>query len=330
MNNRQKYRIIILSFLCIPMVVLAQKNRYGMTISTNTTGECSIERRVEVEKLIDLSKLTDLCVKYKYIADKIQPEDYTGCKTSSFVYKDYGTYQLKMEVDIPAKTKGPFPFIIYVHGGGWAGGSLNGFVNQSKYLASRGIAGVRISYTLKKQNGHFEQGMQELEDAFQFVKQHAGEWNLDIDRFGYAGGSAGTPLGALAAMQKENCKLFIGANGIYDFTYTDNTGSFPGKNNSYLKNYNNLEKLKEISPFHQIPKKNPPAVILFHGTADITIPYQQSLLLYDKIKQVGGRAEKRIYPNYMHAFYGMNSSDKYEEITIEMYKFANEILNKKP
>lgn len=65
------------------------------------------------------------------------------------------------------------------------------------YLASRGIAGIRISYSLMSQGGTFNQGMQELADAFAFVQAHAAEWGLDMTRYVYAGGSAGTPLTSL-------------------------------------------------------------------------------------------------------------------------------------
>jgi len=317
-----------MALLYVSVHAMAQRNRYGMTIIKQQSGDCGIDRQAEFEKLIDLTTLTDLCTPYKYAAEKITHQDYNGCKTSSFVYKDYGAYQLKMEVDIPTHSNGPYPFIIYVHGGGWANGSLNGFANQSKFLATRGIAGVRISYSLKKQQGHFDMGMEELEAAYQFVKLHAQEWNLDLTRLGYAGGSAGAPLASLATVKNKNCKLFIGANGIYDFTYTAHTGSFPSGSNSYLKNHQSGDKLKEISAMHHIPKENPPAVALFHGTADVTIPYQQSLLFYDAVTKKGGLAEKHIFPNYSHTFYNKDVSDKYEDITIAMYNFANKIFNK--
>lgn len=322
-----KKRLVVLALIFISAFSYAQKNRYGMVIKKTDDG-CTIDRREEVEKKIDLSKLTDMCVRYKYVPDKIQEKDYANCTTKSFIYKEYENYKLEMQIDIPNEGKGPFPFIIYVHGGGWAGGSVGSFGDQSKYSASRGIAGVRIAYTLKKKKGNFDQGMEELEAALQFVKQHATEWNFDMTRFGYAGGSAGTPLASLAAM-KNSAKLFIGANGIYDFTLKSHVGSFPGNSNSYLRDYKSESKLKEISAIYHIPSKNPPAVIVFHGTADVTIPYQQAVYLCDAIKKNGGKAEQKIYPNYMHAFYSKTGSDKFEEITMEMYRFANEVFNKK-
>ena len=108
-----------------------------------------------------------------YVPNLIGDNDYAHCTTTTYTYKTYGTYSLSLEVDIPKLTTGSHPFIIWVHGGGWTGGSMGNFSNQSKYLASRGIAGVRISYSLVAQGGNFDLGMQELADAFAFVQAHA-------------------------------------------------------------------------------------------------------------------------------------------------------------
>ena len=264
----------------------------------------------------------------RYKPDLIKEKDYSQCTTLKFTYKTYDTFSLYLEVDIPKQSKGPHPFIIYVHGGGWANGSLTSFQSQSTYLASRGIAGVRISYSLMLQGGTFNKGMQEIADAFAFVQAHAAEWGLDMTRFGYAGGSAGTPLAALAAMQHNGngCKLFMGCNGIYDFT-NNLQGSF-GRNSPYLKEYPKQESRKVISPIHAIPEKdsNIPAVIVFHGTADFTISHLQSVALCDAVIAKGGRAEKNIYENYVHAFYAKGNSDVFEDITIKMYAFAHSVF----
>ena len=127
---------------------------------------------------------------------------------------------------------------------------------------------------------------------------------------------------------RNGAQLFVGLNGIYDFT-DEKRGSFPGKTNAYLRNHKTPELLKEISAYYQVPAKNPPAVITFHGTADMTIPYQQSIKLCEAITKAGGVAEAITYPNYTHSFSARNSSDKYEEVTLKLYEFASNILYKK-
>jgi acetyl esterase/lipase len=313
------------------MLVSAQKNRYGMALE-GTEGNYRLKDSAKICPLIEggcATLLADAFVKMpSYQPNLIKEGDYTNCTTLKFTYKKYDTLSLYMEVDIPTGTKGPHPFIIWVHGGGWANGNLSSFQNQSTYLASRGIAGIRISYSLMSQGGTFNKGMQEMTDAFEFVKAHAAEWGLDMNRFGYAGGSAGTPLASLAAMKHNGngCKLFMGCNGIYDFT-NNLQGTF-GKSSPYLKEYSKQESRTAISPVHNIPSQpaNVPAVIVFHGTADFTISHWQSVALCDAITAKGGRAEKHIYKNYVHAFYGRGSSDVFEDITMKMYAFAKSVF----
>lgn len=330
--NQSKYFLFCILLLNGSLsFVLAQKNRYGMALSGSESNYVLKDSSKICPLIVDGCEAlpADAFTAYTDFQPKlISDNDYTQCTTLNFTYKTYPTYTLNLEVDIPNFGKGPHPFIIYVHGGGWAGGNLSAFKNQSTYLASRGIAGVRISYSLLSKGGTFNLGMQELSDAFAFVKEHAAEWGLDMTRFGYAGGSAGTPLASLAAMKHNGngCKLFIGCNGIYDFTQ-NLQGSF-GRSSAYLKEYPTPESRIAISAIHNIPLKasNIPAVIVFHGTADFTISYLQSVALCDFVSKKGGRAEKNIYNYYVHSFFNKGSSDRYEDITLKMYNFAQSVL----
>lgn len=323
--------LLFFLFNCSHSFLFAQKNRYGMAL-TGSEGNYALKDSAKICPLIEggCSALPAdaYTVLARYKPELISEKDYAECTTLKFTYKTYDTFSLYMEVDIPKQSKGPHPFIIYVHGGGWANGTLTSFQNQSTYLASRGIAGVRISYSLMSQGGTFNKGMHEMADAFEFIKAHAAEWGLDMTRFGYAGGSAGTPLASLAAMKHNGngCKLFMGCNGIYDFT-GNLQGTF-GRSSPYLKEYPKQENRTVISPIHAIPEKvaNIPAVIVFHGTADFTISYLQSVALCDAVSKKGGRAEKNIYENYVHAFYGKGGSDRYEDITMKMYAFARSVF----
>jgi len=333
MNIRSKLFWILLLFAAglSHSTLSAQKNRYGMVLS-GSEGNYTLKDSSKICPLVQggcnalpadaFTTLPD------YKPDLISDEDYTQCTTLKFTYKTYDTHSLSMEADIPKQGAGPHPFIIWVHGGGWANGTLTALKNQSTYLASRGIAGIRISYSLMPQGGTFNQGMQELADAFAFVQAHAAEWGLDMTRYGYAGGSAGAPLASLAAMKHNGngCRLFIGCNGIYDFR-NNLPGSF-GRISPYLKEYYSQDSRNIISAINNIPENvsNIPAVVVFHGTADFTISYLQSVALCDSVLKKGGRAEKNIYENYVHAFFNKGNSDRYEDITLKMYGFARSVF----
>jgi acetyl esterase/lipase len=293
---------------------------------TEKDGAYILRDQSQICNTIDCESLpADIYDEYIYTEKLIFPQDMRYCASTNYIYKDYGSYSLAMEVDIPVLTAGPHPFIIYVHGGGWSGGNTSVFENHSRYLASRGIAGIRITYSLTGQGGNFDKGMQELADAFVFIQEHADEWDLDMERFGYAAGSAGTPLAALKAMKQQGCKLFLGFYGIYDFQNNLN-GDF-GKTSSYFGNYTTTESRNVISAINYIPENNIPAVRLFHGTADYTLSYLQSSALNDSILKKGGDSQFFQYETYDHSFLNRGVADIYEEIIIKMYESAKNVFN---
>ncbi len=316
--------VFIFAGIVASVAVMGQKNRYGMSLS-GEKGNYTLSDRAEICALVDCNKLpADVYLEYKHQDLNVSPNDYAYCKTTTYVYKTYGTYSLSMIVDVPQLTEGPHPFIIYVHGGGWSGGNASAFENQSRYMASRGIAGVRITYSLTGQGGNFDIAMQDVADAFAFVQAHASEWNLDMSRFGYAGGSAGTPLASLQAMKQSGTKLFMGCNGMYDFQ--NNLDGNWGKTSAYFVNYPNVSNRGAISSINYIPDTDIPAVALFHGSADFTISCKQSSAFASAVSAKGGRAECHIYDYYVHGFFNRGSTDKFEEVMSEMYAFAKDVF----
>ncbi len=328
-----KRTILTAILVAAALTAAAQHNRYGMNLTPGPARTWTVTNAANISKIFDLGTLPPekLYTPYRTTPVRIADEDYKGCTTSEkYIFKDYGTYKLDMVVDLPIEGTGPFPFIIYVHGGGWRGGNTSTLAYQSKYLASHGIAGVRITYTLVKDGGNIALGMREMDEAFDFIAAHADDWHLDMTRFGYMAGSAGTPLAALSAFKRDNCRVLMGCNGIYDFTdprKTDAEGLalFAGVplEHPYFKGITEGE-LRGFSPIHNLRPGHIPAIIVFHGTADTTISYLHSVALTDRAKALGGVVDCRIYPGYIHAFYGRSVSDLYEEITISMLRFAGE------
>ncbi len=111
----------------------------------------------------------------------------------------YGTHERHVLDFWKAESKTPTPLVFVIHGGGWQNGEkerVNRFVNVETLLA-RGISVVSINYRLIK---HAEAEkvvppvkapLHDAARALQFVRSKAAEWNIDKQRIGAAGGSAG-------------------------------------------------------------------------------------------------------------------------------------------
>lgn len=98
-----------------------------------------------------------------------------------------------------ADSNKPTPWVFVIHGGGWVGGSkevASSAADVSKLLKA-GISVVAINYryvSIAKEEGvkpPVKGPMDDCARALQFVRSKAREWNLDKQRVGAAGGSAG-------------------------------------------------------------------------------------------------------------------------------------------
>lgn len=98
-----------------------------------------------------------------------------------------------------AESDAPTPVAFVIHGGGWQGGSkerLQRFADAPTLLRA-GISVVAFNYRYVKQAVELgieppvKAPLHDAARALQFVRSKAKEWNLDKERIGAAGGSAG-------------------------------------------------------------------------------------------------------------------------------------------
>jgi acetyl esterase/lipase len=217
---------------------------------------------------------------------------------------------LDMFIEVP-EGKGPFPVIIFIHGGGFVGGDKSNFTHQSFAVAQKGIVGVSIEYRLRGHGGTYAQFIEDAMDAIDFVRKHAGEYNIDFSRLALSGGSAGAYLSSYAAMKTPECICYVGYNGGYDVGAKESSRVPSGLS------------LKDISPILMI-KTPPPATLLFHGKEDTTIDYKRSVSFAEAIKAKGGTAEVMLYDGQKHSFF--NKEPYLTETTNAMVKHVVEVL----
>lgn len=212
-----------------------------------------------------------------------------------------GVHNIPLALVLPERG-GPFPVVFWVHGGGWSGGTATESKASdgpfAEYLAKHlGVATAGVAYRCKGSKGNFSQAMEDVLDAYKWVESHAAEYNIDIERSAFAGGSAGTPLSALAAQRAAGAICYIGLNGIYNFVR--NPGSGFGNGDAYGLR---IPSAKANSAIFNL-KTPPPDTILLHGTEDTTINPQQSVLFGEAIERAGGKARVVLYEGEPHAFF---------------------------
>ena len=301
-------------------------NRYGMKLKENGDGTYSLLQESKYRRLgKDVSKLPDVLQLYTPHNERLQSKMYKGVETQDIVFKKYKDYELVMTVD-KAVSSTPTPFMIYVHGGGWARGNNSSSKTLSQYLAKQHqIAGFRVSYTLAPQSGaDVKVSIQDILDALTYIQQHAKELNVNPNVYGFLGTSAGAHLAAVAAM-KTKAKLFIGYSGIYDLQKAAITTKTKDKERIAYFCGRDPKVLYDASPINLIPKKNVPAAMLVCGTYDVTVEYEQSQMFADALKKNGGVVDLEVYPYYDHNL-SSKTSDKMEEIFFKSVEFVNKYL----
>ncbi|MBP3382512.1 MAG: alpha/beta hydrolase [Tidjanibacter sp.] len=300
-------------------------NRYSMELLPNEDGTYRL-RNHDRYKFINLDEVPDLLTVYEHrpIASS---KHYKSCVSEEYVYKTYPEYELKLIVD-RAVSDTPAPFVVWIHGGGWTKGNNNAFRVSSQFMAvQKGIAGVRIAYTLSHQPGaKIELSMEDIADAVKWVQKHAKELNIDPKSFGFCGQSAGAHLSAASAMTIKGTKAMVGYAGPYNFL-TSNDGVVNTNDRKRTRYFHNLDKdvLEAYSPVYMIPKKKIPAVMLFHGTGDCLVDYTQSVEFAEALRAKGGEVDLRIYPYYDHNMHGQRSDVGHELLMLTADFFAEKL-----
>ncbi|MDB6120301.1 MAG: alpha/beta hydrolase fold protein, partial [Verrucomicrobiaceae bacterium] len=109
----------------------------------------------------------------------------------------YGPHSKQVMHFWKAESSKPTPLLFFIHGGGWMGGDRTGVAGFLKPMLDAGISVVSVEYrfipeaTADKVVPPVKGPLGDAARALQLVRSKAKEWNIDKERIGAAGGSAG-------------------------------------------------------------------------------------------------------------------------------------------
>ena len=238
-------------------------------------------------------------------------------------YDDDHTAQ-KLDV-YPVKSGKPAPAMVFIHGGGWRGGSkkhVPGFLLKAH--AEGWLAVVSVEYRFTDVAVHPAQ-VNDCARAIQFVRHSAKKWNIDPKRIAVTGGSAGGHLSAYVALQDDEAKpaskdpverqssrvLFaIPFAGPTDWrllnriahghpAYRQLIGYKPGTPASEMA----ADRIKDVSPVSFVSADDPP-ILIVHGDADRIVPIEHAKVLEAALKKAGVPVELHVVKGGTHAVAG--------------------------
>ncbi|MGD9735020.1 MAG: alpha/beta hydrolase [Solirubrobacterales bacterium] len=103
-------------------------------------------------------------------------------------------YATTAEICVP-KGEGPFPTMLYMHGGGWCWGKAEYVRKLAMSIAARGHVVVNLSYALAPEHP-FPYALEESIHAVRWMSANAREWNGAPGPVAIGGASAGANLAA--------------------------------------------------------------------------------------------------------------------------------------
>jgi acetyl esterase/lipase len=219
---------------------------------------------------------------------------------------EYGTgggRPLKLHVLRPKEpARLPLPVVVWVHGGAWSAGNRDGGIGRLAPLAQKGYFCASIEYRLSGE-ATFPAQIEDCKCAVRFLRAKAKHFNLDPDRVGVWGASAGGHLVALLGTsayvkelegkggwpeQSSRVQAVCDFCGPIDLLRAGAKGGAKGPIGKLLGGAPADQKDKAVlaNPITHITKDAPPFLIV-HGEKDTTVPLVQSELLRDALKKAG-------------------------------------------
>ena len=236
-------------------------------------------------------------------------------------YRTVDGVSLTMDVYTPkGKGSGPFPAVMYVHGGGWKAGDKGegaGFTEAPELLA-RGYVVVSINYRLAPKYTVPIQ-IEDVKYAVRYLKSNSKGFNIDPDRLGAMGSSAGGHLVSLLGVTGPE----DGLEGDFDLpakssrvrAVVDMFGPADLEEAAFAKLQAKtvqdafglhdlgeaaLPVLRKYSPVTYVSQDDPPFLIV-HGDKDATVPLSQSEAFYKALKEAGVPATLLVVKNGGHS-----------------------------
>jgi acetyl esterase/lipase len=223
-----------------------------------------------------------------------------------------------MSIYKPDKSVDNGTAIIICPGGGYRilAASLEG-TDVAKELTKWGITAFVLKYRLPHDSIMHDKSIGPLQDAqraIQLVRERAAEWNIDPEKIGIMGFSAGGHLAATASTRFSETVIANPKNTslrpdfsvlIYPVISFNDEIANKGSKESLIGKNPNLQMVEKFSN-ELVAGTNTPPAFLVHASDDSPVPVKNSLAYYEALHKHKIYSFMMIYPKGVHGF-GMNN-----------------------
>ena len=259
----------------------------------------------------------------------------------------YGTgagEALTLHLARPKNLTAPAPCIVYIHGGGWMMGNKNMHKPAIRAAAARGYVSATVGYRFAPKH-RFPAQIEDCKCAIRYLRAHASELNIDPQRIGAIGYSAGAHLSMMLGVrdaadglegeggwadQSSKVQAVVSYFGPTNLTNTDISSTPAGKylNESAIRRIleafvggkpeEHLDLLRRASPLTYVNAGDAP-MLLFQGTRDDLVPYDQAFQMVTALTDVGVPGRLEVLLQKGHGWFG-DDQKRTDDASLEFFQ----------
>ena len=183
-----------------------------------------------------------------------------------------------------SKEKANGTAVLICPGGGYGGVAFRHEGKDiAKWFNNLGVSAFVLYYRMP--NGHYTVPLTDAQTAMDIIHKRAKEWNINQNKIGIMGFSAGGHLASTVGThfktnEERPAFMILG----YPVVTMDSTLTHRGSRNNLLGKKPSDDLVKLYSNELQVTKKTPPTYIV-HATDDKTVPVKNSIQLYQALKE---------------------------------------------
>ncbi len=235
------------------------------------------------------------------------------CQT--FIYRQIGDLSLELDLYRPEPQAGLSPAVLFLHGGGWNGGRRTQFSRHAQLFAEAGFVAATASYRLSGV-APYPAALDDCQCAVRWLRAHAADFQLDPNRLGAFGSSAGGHLVACLGVRdtRSDCEpalsgfssrvqAVVDVHGIHDFPALLPSGKLSESAPLFLNgSYEEKPELwRDASPLFFVDGETAP-MFLTHDPDDPTVPYDQTVAFATALLKAARPFEFMPTPGSGHGF----------------------------
>jgi acetyl esterase/lipase len=233
-----------------------------------------------------------------------------------------------IQVYLPAPLRATGASVLIIPGGGYAGLTFDfEGVQQAQYFVDHGVAAFVLKYRLPSDQTMLDKSIGPLQDAQQgmrFIRLHAREWNLDPDRVGTIGYSAGGHLAATLATHFERSHIdnpervslrpdFLML--VYPVISMDARITHMDSRTALLGPSPSNDSIRQFSAERHVTSETPPTLILA-AVDDQLVDVENSIVFLQALRRAGAPVEAHFFDKGQHGFY-LLPRDRWQRMPVE-------------